>query len=535
MSDLPPTLPHTGGVTGTGRPLSVFRWPVMIGVALLFVLPFLFVRIPPLIDLPGHIGRMAVAAAPAASPLHQYFSFAWVPVLNLGSDLLIEGLRHVMGLLRATWLVCAAVPVITALGVMAVARALNPRGAWALPWALIFVLNWPLFYGFVNYSLAAGLSLLAFALWVRLEARAGLRAALFVVLPALLMLVHAIGGGLSVLMIGSYEIWRRQAWRPSNWRLPLAAELARSLWPLLGVAIALGFWLGFGQAGSGRTVWLLQRKPEAVLMMLRDQNIVLDIASVALALGVLGIGRYWGARIRGGAAGPVVMMVALLLFVPSILTTADQIDTRIAPIIPILALALQDWSEVGFGRRRAIALAGALLLVVRLGVTTAGFIGYERSYASELTALDHVRPGARILNFTSVGCKLSDWNTHRLEHLSNLATPLRDAWVNSHWVIDGVNLIQVRYRPSESYYRDPSEIVFPGRCIDFRTPIDKRSRRTIAETLRRAPINRVDYVWLINEHLPADYAGPALEKRWSNGNSELYAVRSPVPFQAPSP
>lgn len=516
-------------------PLAVLRWPLAGLVALVFALPFLLTDIPPLVDLPGHIGRLALADIPAGSALNAYFSYHWALVLNLGTDLLIQALRPLAGLFGATWLVCAAIPVITAAGVLAISRQLNPRGAHALPWALMFVFHWPFLYGFINFSFSAGLSLLAFALWLRLARRQKLRGMLSLVILPLLMVSHAIGGGLAAVMIGSYEFWRRRAWLPANWRWPLVAELARTLSPLIGCFVAIVLWRVLGGEGGGRTVWLMERKPEAFLMALRDQNIVLDIGSVAAAFAVLGLGRLWGARFRPGAAGPAVAMLLLVLCLPAILSGADRIDTRLAPMVPMLALALQDWSGVQGMRRRWVAIAGAVLLAVRLAVTSAGFIAYDRSYASELGAIEHIRPGTRVLNFTTVGCKLSDWRVHRLEHLSNLVTPLRSAWVNSHWVIDGVNLIQVRYRPSERFYSDASEIIFPARCIDPGVPLDKRSRRTIDEVLREAPIDRVDYLWLVNARLPADYAGPALDKKWSNGTSELYAVRTPVPLRPSRP
>lgn len=515
-------------------PLAALRWPLALLIALAFALPFLFVSIPPLIDVPGHIGRMAIAAAPAGGPLDAYFSFRWLLVLNLGGDLIVEVLRRPLGLIPAVWLVCALVPVLTAAGVIAVARTLNPRGAYGLPWALIFVFNWPFFYGFLNYSLTAALALLAFALWVRIADRPSLRAALFVILPPLLMVSHAIGGLLLVAMIGGYEIGHRDGWSPKRWRWPLLTDLLRTLWPLLGVTLAVVLWLGLGQASGGRTEWLFARRPEAMLMALRDQNIWFDIASLVAAFGVLILGRLWGARWLGGTAGPAIALLILWLAAPALITTADRIDARLAPMIPLLALTLQDWSGVSPGRRRAIAIAGALLLAARLAVTTAGFVGYERSYTSELAALDHVQPGARILNFTGGECKLADWRQHRLDHLSNLATPLRDAWVNSHWVIDGVNSLKVRYRPGPDHWRDPSEVVFPERCIDMAKPADQRGRKTIGEALARAPVARVDYLWLINTKLPADYAGPPLNRMWSNGKSELYVVRL-VPNRRLSP
>ena len=517
------------------RPSVLLRWPAVTIICILFLLPWLFVRVPPIIDVPGHMGRMAVALAPSDSALHQFFSFTWVPVLNLGSDALIVALSPALGLMGATWLVCAATPVITALGVIAVARTLNPRGATALPWALMFVMNWPFLYGFLNYSLTIGCALLAVALWFRLEHRLILRAAMFPILLPLLMVSHAVGGAMATIIIASQEAGRREIWRRSNWTLSTATDLARALWPLSGVVAFVILWMWMAPPTGGETRWLASLKVDAVIMALRDQNIMLDIASVAAAFAVLILGRRWGARYRNGTLVPVIAVASLVVLAPSVLNSAHHIDTRLAPVALMLALALQDWSGVSPDRRRWVAVAGSLLLVVRLIVTTTSFIGYDRSYASELSALDQVRPGARILSFVAVGCKLSDWKRHRLEHISNLATVTHQSWVNAHWEMDGVNMLHVRYRPDAQYYKDPSEFVFPERCIDMERPTAQRSRRTLQETLTVAPIDRADYLWLVNARLPTDYVGPPLDKLWSNGRSEIYAVRDPVPFRAARP
>lgn len=535
---MPTPTPHVAQPApdlGKRDPFVPLRWPVVVLVCLLFLLPWWFVRIPPIIDGPGHMGRMAVALAPGDSALHAFFSFTWIPVLNLGSDALIVALSPALGLMGATWLVCAVTPVLTALGVIAVARTLNPRGAAALPWALIFVMNWPFLYGFLNYSLTIAFALLAVALWFRLEQRTALRAALYLVLLPLLMVSHAVGGAMAAILISSQEAGRRELWRRANWGVSSASAVSRTLWPLSGVVAFVILWMAMAPPTGGETRWLLSLKLDAVIMAVRDQNVIFDIGSVAAAIAVLILGRRWGARYRNGTLVPVIAAATLVVLSPSVLNAAHHIDTRLAPVALMLALALQDWSGVAPARRRWVALAGSLLLVARLIVTTTSFIGYDRSYADELSALDQVRPGSRILSFVAVGCKLSDWNRHRLEHIPNMATVTHQSWVNAHWEMDGVNMFEVRYRPHADYYRDPSAFVFPERCIDMKLPLAARSRRTLQETLTVAPIHGADYLWLVNARLPADYAGPPLDRLWSNGRSELYAVRHPVPFRADRP
>lgn len=499
------------------------RWIAMLALAAL--VPFLFTDIPPLIDLPGHIGRFAVPAAPADSPIHRYFEFRWLFSLNMGTDLLVEGLRHLVGLFPAVWLVTALIPAITVCGIAAVARTLNPHGAFGLPWALLFVFNFSFLWGFVNFSLAAGLALLGFALWVRLEHRAGLRALLFLTAAPLLVVCHAVGGMLLPLMIASWEVSRRPI---ADWRtLPVA--MAGRLWPLLGVGVPVLAWRLIGDSTSGAMRWIAARKVEAVLEVVRDQNVFLDIGTVAGALAVFVLGLFWGARPRDGSLGLVILMAILFFAAPSLIAGTDRIDTRLAPIMFMLALALQDWSTVSAGRRRWIMRAGIALLAVRMLATTLSFIAYDRSYDRELAALDHVAPGARVLNLSLVDCRLSGWRTQRLEHLSNLATPLRQAWVNSHWTVSGVHSLQIKYRPSETYYRDASHFIWPAACIHYFRPFAERERHDLVETLPTLPLDKVDYLWVIGDKIPAGTPDARLERIWASDISELYRIRRGPP------
>lgn len=516
-SDVAPEMPGT-------RPI-LLRGPAAVLLAIAAIVPLLFTDIPPLIDLPGHLGRYAVQAAPADSALRGYFDFEWRLTLNLGVDLAVEALRHVFGLVGALWVVTAATCVLTVIGLVAIARAGNQRGAYALSWALPFIHGFAFRHGFVNFSLGVALSLLAFAAWLALEDRRRLRAVVMLPVAPLLLVVHAVGGGLLLVLAGGRELWR--AWRARDGRAALV------LWPLTGGAmLALG-WLIFGESSGGATRWVLERKLDGLMMAARDQNLFLDIGTVIAAAGIFALGWRRGARLR--SPGALAALTALFLVIPSLLSGVAHVDTRLVPVLAMLAFALQDWSPVSPRLRRGVMLAGLALFGVRLSVTTIAFAHYQASYARELAALDHVAQGARVLALTEMDCGLTAWREPRLDHISNLASLYRGAWVNSHWAANGVQLIGVRYRPSNDYYADPSEFVWPKRCVDFSRPFAARSRHTLAETLPRLPIDRVDYLWLIGVRAPSDFSDPRIIRIWSNGASELYAVRAPVHINAPPP
>jgi hypothetical protein len=493
---------------------GALRWRWIVALALLSVLPFLFVRIPPLTDVPGHIGRFAVQLAPADSGLHRYFDFVWRPTLNLAADLIVQGLHPLLGPVAAMWLVCAAVPVLTVLGLLAVTRQLNPRGGAVLPWALIFVYNSPFLWGFVNYSFTAALALCGFALWIALERRSVLRAALFLPIAPALFVGHGEGGALLLLWVAGYEAGRARDW----WRPAVALRVAAQLWPFVLVVLPLAF--ARGEAGT--TAWDFPGKLDELTALVRDQHAVLDIATVAAALAVLLLGRLNGARIMRAGLLPVLATLLLFLAAPVQLSGTNNVDMRLAPYAVMLALALQDWRPVAAGRRRAVLIAGAVLLALRFGITTASFIGYQRSYARELAALDHIAPGSRVLNLVRSDCGLRAWRQPRVTHLAALATAERDAWTNAHWAVASIHLLHVHYAPP-GFATDPSQLVSPEDCVGARGA--DRRRYAIGELVPRLPLGQVDYLWLIDVQLRPGAPDPRLVPVWRSGDSALYAVR----------
>ncbi|RYY28326.1 MAG: hypothetical protein EOP62_03775 [Sphingomonadales bacterium] len=514
-----------GATKKSGARLWLLGSPAIALFAFAAILPLFFTAIPPLIDLPGHLGRFAIQAAGPESPLRTYFDFRWALSLNLGADLAVEALRHVFGLAGALWAVVAATTGLTVLGVFLIARAGNRHGAYAISWALPFVHGFAFRHGFVNFSLGAALSLLGFAVWLHLADRVKLRAALILPLAPLLLVVHAVGGGLLIVLIGGREAWL--AWRTGDWRAVWV------VWPLAAGGVFAAAYMLFGNSSGGATRWVLERKLDGLMMAARDQHILLDIGTSLLTVAVLVTGWRAGAKMR--EAGAVAALALLFVAVPALLSGVAHVDSRLVPLLAMLALALQDWSKVMPGLRRGVMIAGFALFAVRLAVTTTAFAGYGASYDSEMKAIDHIARGSRVLALTQIECGLAGWREARLDHVSNLASVYREAWVNSHWAAQGAQLLQVRYRPSNDYYADPSEFVWPERCIDMAKPFAARSRHTIAETMPRLPVDRVDYIWLIGTRAPADFADPRLARIWSNGTSDLFAVRAPVPNSASRP
>src|SRR5690349_21414081 len=138
-------------------------------VVLATMAPLLYPPIPPLVDLFGHMGRYRVELDLHRSPwLQQYYNYHWAAIGNLGVDLLIIPLGELLGLEPAVKLIVLAIPPLTAIGFLWVAREVHGRIPPTAFFALPFIYGYPFLFGFVNFALSVALAFLAFGLWLRL-------------------------------------------------------------------------------------------------------------------------------------------------------------------------------------------------------------------------------------------------------------------------------------------------------------------------------------------------------------------------------
>jgi hypothetical protein len=487
--------------------------PFVVLICALMTVPFFFATIPPLTDLPGHMGGSAVAAYSDDPVFAKLMAFHWRLVPNLGTDLVVAALQGLLGLTRAYRFAAAIIPPLLAAGILLVARALNPRGAAAAPWALVFVYSYLLNYGFLNYMLGAALSLLCFAAWMLLDERPRLREGATWIAVPLLFLCHVVAGCLFVLFVGSREF----ALLRGRWR---AGEFLRRVRPLLSSVVIIVLWRLDAQSFAGSNRFSFSAKYNAVLMLLRDQNLLLDVGSLILALAVFAVGWRRHARPHPAVMPALLVLIVLFLATPFSLSGSSYADARLLPLVPMLAFATQDWSGVDPRLARRVAACGFAVLAVRLAVTTAGFAAYDARYSAELAALAHIPEHSRVIVLNKRDCDFRlFWRADRLDHLGDLAIAYRRAWTNSQWDVDGAHLLQILYRPSPRFYDDPSQYVWPSRCGGV-----EKKRPTLRDALAAIPFDGIDVLWLIDASLPTGYRNARLSPQWQGEDSVLYAV-----------
>ena len=499
------------------------RWFVL-AAAMLAAVPLLWPDIPPLVDLPGHMGRYRVQLDAGRHPwLADWYGFRWALIGNLGVDLLVQAFAPLVGLELAVKGIVLAIPVLAAVGLLWIAREAHGRVPPTALFALPLVYNFPFQFGFVNFALSMALALNAFALWLYLARRGAfrLRAVVFVPLGCLLWLCHAFGWGVLGLLVFAAEAVRAHAASRGRWTVPAAALACLSLaLPL----VLMVLWRGGGAAAGDTGDWFhWSAKLFALVAVVRDRWLAFDLActtvlAIMLYNGLRGPGFIWS---RALALGTLLLAAAFVLL-PHILLGSAYADMRLAPyLIAIGLVALRPAPSMPPRAQHRLALAALALFAVRMAGTTASYMLFDQRYDRELAALDHVPVGARLVSFVGSDCG-DRWMKSRLDHLPSIALERRLAYANDQWSMAGAQLLTTRYAAAGRFVADPSQLVVETRC-------PTTDAAPINESLASFPRDAFDYVWLINPPPYDPRAAAGLTPIWRSGSSQLFRVNRRQP------
>jgi hypothetical protein len=496
---------------------------VLVLLVLASALPLLWPDVPPLLDLPGHIGRYRVQLDIGGSPvLQSFYDFKWMLIGNLGVDLLVELLAPLIGLEPAVKLIVLLIPVLAAAGLLWVAYEVHGRVPPTVLFALPFVYNFPFLFGFVNFALSMALALNAFALWLRLGRldRTRLRAALFLPLSPLLWLVHAFGWGTLGVLALSAELVRQH----DRGRNIFSAGFFSGVHCLALTPPVLLVLLWRSESAGTTGDWFnWKRKWDWLTMALRDRWELFDIGCLGLVCGVL-LFALFSRRLTysRNLAASVLFLSLVYVLLPRIVFGSAYADMRLAPYLFAIALIAIRFSDRTGPRFVAMfGAAGIAFFAGRTAATTVSMWMYDRSYDRELAALDHVPANARMVSFVGRRCT-EPWSMSRLLHLPGLAIARRGAFSNDQWTMAGAQLLTVHYWEGRPYLHDPSQVVTERRCR-------REAWRTIDMSLATFPRTGFDYVWLIRPPPFDPVLTEGLRPVWRSGPSVLYRVvdRSP--------
>ena len=517
---------QTGIDNRAGRPWWESRWHVA-ALILLAMVPLVYPVVPPLVDLPGHMGRYRVELDLANSPeLQRYYRFEWQAIGNLGVDLLVVPLARIFGLELAVKLIVMAIPPLTVAGFLWVAREVHhrlpPTAFFALPLAYSF----PFLFGFVNFALGMALAMCAFGLWLRLGRtdRGKLRSILFVPISIAIFFTHAFAWGTLGLLCFSAEAVRQHDKGLSWWKAGLAAAYRASV-----MAVPIVFMLAWRgeearQLTYGWFDWV--KKWQWIYSAVRDRWKIYDIATVDV-FGLVLLFAVFHRRLEfsRNLAFSALVLLAAFLVLPWTIFGSAYADMRLMPYVIALALlAIRFRGQTDLPLARALAVGAVALYAIRIAGSTASLAIAADDQQEKLEALNHVPKGAAMVTLVGQSCTRT-WPLFRDSHLSGLAIVRRHAFSNDQWAIAGANLLKVVYAPAGRFSADPSQMVRPTECTTPAIP-------SLDRALQILPRDAFDYLWLISPppHDPRLLAG--FRPIWRGKDSTLYAIERPAAYEA---
>jgi hypothetical protein len=476
------------------------------------MLPLLYPPIPPLVDLFGHMGRYRVEIDLGHSPwLREYYDYHWALIGNLGVDFLVRMLAPVIGLEPAVKLIVTAIPPLTAIGFLWVAREVHGRVPPTAFFALPFIYGFPFLFGFVNFALSVALAFLAFGLWLRLGRleRTRLRSWLFVPISLVVFFAHTYGWGLLGLMCFSADAVRLHDRGRSWWRAGIEAALHTSVMTL--PILVMLVWRSETHGGQTYDWFNWKIKWRWTYAALRDRWKIFDIGSLvvpALVFVYALVSRKLTLS-RNLAFSAIVLAISFVIL-PRIVFGSAYADMRLVPyLIAVALLAIRFRGAPDRTTAQVLAVLGLLFFAVRIASNTLSLGMAADDQRAKLSALDHVPDGARVITLTGMTCT-EYWPMLRNSHLGAMVIARRQGFSNDQWLLEGVNLLDLKYKAAGYFAADPSQLVRPNNCRDA-------LHRQIDESLSALPRKDFDYVWLIDvppynpqpvANLPVVWRGP---------------------------
>ena len=506
-------------VTEVARPWWEQRWFLAL-VVLATTIPLFYPPIPPLVDLFGHMGRYRVELDGGSSPfLNQYYAYHWAAIGNLGVDLLIIPLGKLLGLEPAVKLIVLAIPPLTAIGMLWVAREVHGRVPPTAFFALPFIYGFPFLFGFVNFTLSVALAFLAFGLWLRLGRleHTTLRSWLFAPIALIVFFCHTYGWGLLGLMCFSADAVRLHDRGRTWWRAGLEAALHTSV-----MALPLVIMLAWrSETHGGQTIdWFNWKiKWRWIYSALRDQWKWFDIGSLMAAAAVF-LFAIFSRKLtlsRNLAFSAIVLAVGFALL-PRIIFGSAYADMRLVPyLMAVGLLAIRFRGAPDRRTAHVLAVLGLIFFGTRTAANTISLGMSANDQSAKLEAVEVMPRGARVISLVGMTCR-EYWPMLRNGHLGAMVIVRREGFANDQWVIEGVNLLDLKYKKAGYFAADPSQLVRPNNCRD-------RLHRQIDESLSTLPRDDFDYVWVIDPPAYNPETAADMKAVWRGPGSILYKTK----------
>jgi len=124
--------------------------------------------------------------------------------------------------------------------------------------------------------------------------------------------------------------------------------------------------------------------------------------------------------------------------------------------------------------------------------------------------------GARVVTLVGDPCGYH-WALPRLSHIGAMVVVRKQGFSNDQWVMEGLNLLDLRYRAAGHFAADPSQRVRRNGCASG--PL-----WSIDHALSGIPRQDFDYLWLVNVPPYDEALTTGMKVVWRGPGSILYRL-----------
>ncbi len=366
-------------------------WALFGVVCVALVAPLFLVDVPPLLDYPNHLARMVALAWPDDPDLARFYAPRWGIIPDLGIDLVLPPLLHVLPVHVVGRLAAAVIVLLPVAGTIAYSRAVFGQRTW---WSLgvgLVAWNQSSLFGFLNFTAGLGLGMLLAAAWIAWRDRFPVRTlALALAGAVVLFFCHLMGLICFALLIGPHELRRERLGR----RVLIAAL------PFV-VPVVLYALSRLGGMPAATLFPSVGGKLAELLVPFEGYVLSLDILTAVIVLAVLAGGR---ARVTAASALTLCVVAVLFLAAPDGFQGVQHLDTRFVVILGFLL----------FGALRPTIPRGAAIVLialfsVRMAVLTSAWAGSAVDVADLRAAIAPVPAGATVFVAATSPEEAPDW------------------------------------------------------------------------------------------------------------------------------
>jgi len=437
---------------------------IILASCLTILVPFLFVKVPPLVDYPNHLARFWLLGGGVRDPMMaRFYGVDWSKAsTNIGVDLAVASLTfiapaRVLGFIAA--LTAALAPPV---GMICLNRVVFRRFD---PWQSLFPITaWSTTFlmGFLNFQIGLGLALLMAAAdpWLRRRLR-GFVGPARAMIAAVLAVDHLFGLLFYAALVGALAfgaaplgLGDRRAWLVRTREAFLA-----SIWCFIPIVLLVVFapaLPGSDAQSVGIVFGLSIYKVFALATSLSAYNLAIGVAITAtLAGAVVWLARRGALRVHVGLLLIGAAMVVLSVISPDHAAGGSWISRRF-PTLALLALLAAMQLKPGVASRWGPRFVAPVLALV---VAQAAWVSWNwRAMDADMSAVRRavasVPPGAAILPLQHLQTLAGKWSAPSgrymsslgdptFRHYAALATPLRRAFVPNLFSARGLQPLRV--------------------------------------------------------------------------------------------